>query len=887
MADRPATYDEIISAVAKAQGIAPELALAVARRESSMNPSAVGDGGKAIGMFQVHPGAAQDTGTADRSDPLQNITGGVTYLKQLNDHYKGDVTKVLQAYNGGMGNVDAGTVSPEAQAYATSVISELARKGAQKTAPTQTQTPAASTVQPEQKSFGRMMLESVDPRLKEGRQNIAGMTGALVGGVATRSMTGVRGGFKLGAAAAAGAGLGGALEEFGEQLAHYEPTIKPYDIAVAGGKQAAYEAGGQALMWPLTRFGRSLAATRVGRYASQRLTEGVEAAKTGARGLMRNTQEWMRAGVETARDTAREALENTREAGRVFIEGARTKGQSAVSAAAKQAEDTLATVRKASAERLAQAELDAADIVARAEQEYRGAVSRPPSRQALTESTRAVVSGLPGLHGQPAGPAKKALDIAGRHVDEVAAEGPMLKTSELQAELRAMAKEAEPASFFPPVSQEKNIGFLFSGSKPGTSAAAASLKPSAAEQASFLKAVAAKLGVTEQHPLPGILGKMFNAPEEITFADMHQFKRLLDEGVRWDQTAKKHIEAITKGLRVKVRQAMNVFEPYNEATAAYMDLVPYYRKGAGKQLIAAAAERPDRLATLLKASNPDDAAAIHKLLVEQSAAGGDAAAGQRAWDAVRATYTYDNLLSGGVKNLENRIDTLVTQHPEFAQVVYGDPIAQRILQNYKRIGAAFRQAVEQGEQGVAAAKTAGATAVEQAQAAGRSSVQTAQEAARTTLQAARQTTADSLRARRVAGRQDVQAAQDVGRKGVEAARETASGMVKGAQDEFTKFKRSSMGRYANRPLESEFADVLRAFGLGPKTIWGAVSLVRLLQSPRAADLIEAAAHSDRLTQGVVRVLTGSETGTAAGAAMRELVAVASAEPTPAKAATAK
>lgn len=129
---KPASWDDIITATAKAQGVNPSLALAVANRESSLNPDAVGDGGKAIGMFQLHPGAATDTGTEDRSDPLQNIQGGVKYLKQLSDRYKGDVSKALMAYNGGMEAVDAGTPSAQAQAYATAVMSGLTRQAVKK-----------------------------------------------------------------------------------------------------------------------------------------------------------------------------------------------------------------------------------------------------------------------------------------------------------------------------------------------------------------------------------------------------------------------------------------------------------------------------------------------------------------------------------------------------------------------------------------------------------------------------------------------------------------------------------------------------------------------------------------------------------------------------------
>lgn len=131
---KPVEWEDIISDYATKEGIPPSLALAVARRESTdpttgkLNPDAIGDNGEAVGLFQLHLGAAQDTGTANRGNPLENIRGGVRYLKQLNDRYGGDVAKTLQAYNGGGENVDAGTVSPEAQKYAADVIADISQQ---------------------------------------------------------------------------------------------------------------------------------------------------------------------------------------------------------------------------------------------------------------------------------------------------------------------------------------------------------------------------------------------------------------------------------------------------------------------------------------------------------------------------------------------------------------------------------------------------------------------------------------------------------------------------------------------------------------------------------------------------------------------------------------
>ena len=148
--ERPATYEEIISALAEEQGIAPELALAVAKKESNLNPKAIGDGGKAVGMFQLHTGAAADTDTTNRLDPIQNIEGGIKYLSILNKKYDGDVHKILTAYNGGMEHVDAGTVSPEARAYADEIIKSLSalppvKKETAQTPPTAVPAPATAT----------------------------------------------------------------------------------------------------------------------------------------------------------------------------------------------------------------------------------------------------------------------------------------------------------------------------------------------------------------------------------------------------------------------------------------------------------------------------------------------------------------------------------------------------------------------------------------------------------------------------------------------------------------------------------------------------------------------------------------------------------------------
>jgi len=98
---QPAVYK-----TAQRVGIDPALLHGVYMTESGGNPNApTGDGGAAIGGMQLHAGAAQDAGVKDRTDPAQNLTGGATYLKQLQTKYS-DPNMTALAYNWGEGNVD-------------------------------------------------------------------------------------------------------------------------------------------------------------------------------------------------------------------------------------------------------------------------------------------------------------------------------------------------------------------------------------------------------------------------------------------------------------------------------------------------------------------------------------------------------------------------------------------------------------------------------------------------------------------------------------------------------------------------------------------------------------------------------------------------------------
>lgn len=81
----------------------PDLAVAVAIKESSLKPYAWGDRGASLGLFQLQRAAAIDAGIDPdkRQDVDLNIQGGVRYLKQKLAQSKGNVAEALRRYNSG------------------------------------------------------------------------------------------------------------------------------------------------------------------------------------------------------------------------------------------------------------------------------------------------------------------------------------------------------------------------------------------------------------------------------------------------------------------------------------------------------------------------------------------------------------------------------------------------------------------------------------------------------------------------------------------------------------------------------------------------------------------------------------------------------------------
>lgn len=115
-------YIEMATAIAREEGVDPDLFLRLIQQESSFNPDAVSSAG-AIGLGQLMPGTAADLGV-DPYEPEENLRGSARYLRQQLDTF-GDTTLALAAYNAGPGNVRKyGGIPPfeETQNYVAKIL---------------------------------------------------------------------------------------------------------------------------------------------------------------------------------------------------------------------------------------------------------------------------------------------------------------------------------------------------------------------------------------------------------------------------------------------------------------------------------------------------------------------------------------------------------------------------------------------------------------------------------------------------------------------------------------------------------------------------------------------------------------------------------------------
>jgi soluble lytic murein transglycosylase len=109
----PLHHDDIIRQQAADKELDPAMIAAIIYEESRFRDQTSDAGAR--GLMQITPetadGIAKHSGgtrfeQSDLSDPQINISYGAYYLRRLLDHYGGNETLAIAAYNAGLGNVD-------------------------------------------------------------------------------------------------------------------------------------------------------------------------------------------------------------------------------------------------------------------------------------------------------------------------------------------------------------------------------------------------------------------------------------------------------------------------------------------------------------------------------------------------------------------------------------------------------------------------------------------------------------------------------------------------------------------------------------------------------------------------------------------------------------
>lgn len=113
-----------VQQIAPSYGLDPKLVLAVIQVESGFNVKARSPK-NAQGLMQLIPATAERFGVKNTMDPVQNLRGGMAYLRWLLIHFEGDLKLALAGYNAGENAVKRYQGIPpyaETKAYVAAVI---------------------------------------------------------------------------------------------------------------------------------------------------------------------------------------------------------------------------------------------------------------------------------------------------------------------------------------------------------------------------------------------------------------------------------------------------------------------------------------------------------------------------------------------------------------------------------------------------------------------------------------------------------------------------------------------------------------------------------------------------------------------------------------------
>jgi Transglycosylase SLT domain/Sel1 repeat len=98
-------FAELVRTLAPKYDVSPRLALAIVAVESNFEPYARSPK-NARGLMQLIPDTATRFSVKNAYDPVENVRGGLSYLRWLLAYYRGQVDLAAAAYNAGEGAVD-------------------------------------------------------------------------------------------------------------------------------------------------------------------------------------------------------------------------------------------------------------------------------------------------------------------------------------------------------------------------------------------------------------------------------------------------------------------------------------------------------------------------------------------------------------------------------------------------------------------------------------------------------------------------------------------------------------------------------------------------------------------------------------------------------------
>ncbi|MGH8570302.1 MAG: lytic transglycosylase domain-containing protein, partial [Gammaproteobacteria bacterium] len=122
--------EQLIAELAPRYALDAKLVREVVAHESAYNPRARSPKG-AQGLMQLMPATATRFGVENPWDPEDNLVGGMRYLAWLLAYYRGDLARVLAAYNAGEAAVDRyGGIPPyaETRAYVAQILARYGRR---------------------------------------------------------------------------------------------------------------------------------------------------------------------------------------------------------------------------------------------------------------------------------------------------------------------------------------------------------------------------------------------------------------------------------------------------------------------------------------------------------------------------------------------------------------------------------------------------------------------------------------------------------------------------------------------------------------------------------------------------------------------------------------